>query len=255
MKIENSHVTEELIDDTPEIKKEEKKDYKPTLIEIEKKKAEIKEKKNIIIENKDDNKKENKKSFNLLQFEENPKEENIVMAKEIKREKASDIIKNSLNQNKINDENDDEGLLIDDDEGEDINNDKQNAPKTNTFIDKKKDINLGKIKLGKDGGNFLNNFGGMKNYEKGGINKMENIIKADQHKSVLDNQNDDEDYLDKIKEVENEKQARLKEYMEQLLKMKKEKRENKAKEVLSPEELAKLESKKRLAEKLKAKRK
>ena len=43
--------------------------------------------------------------------------------------------------------------------------------------------------------------------------------------------------------------------MEQLLKIKKEKRENKAKEVLSPEELAKLESKKRLAEQLKAKRK
>ena len=254
VKIENSHVTEELIDDTPEIKKEEKKDYKPTLIEIEKKKAEIKEKKNIIIENKDDNKKENKKSFNLLQFEENPKEENIVMAKEIKREKASDIIKNSLNQNKIDDENDDGGLLIDEDEGEDINN-IQNAPKTNTFIDKKKDINLGKIKLGKDGGNFLNNFGGVKNYEKGGINKMENIMKGEQHKSVLNNQDYDEDYLDKIKEVENEKQARLKEYMEQLLKMKKEKRENKAKEVLSPEELAKLESKKKLAEKLKAKRK
>ena len=254
VKIENSHVTEELIDDTPEIKKEEKKDYKPTLIEIEKKKSEIKEKKNIIIENKDDNKKENKKSFNLLQFEENPKEENIVMAKEIKREKASDIIKNSLNQNKIDDENDDGGLLIDDDEGEDLNNNMQNAPKTNTFIDKKKDINLGKIKLGKDGGNFLNNFGGMKNYEKGGINKMENIMKGEQHQSVVNNQ-DDEDYLDKIKEVENEKQARLKEYMEQLLKMKKEKRENKAKEVLSPEELAKLESKKRLAEKLKAKRK
>lgn len=254
VKIENSHVTEELIDDTPEIKKEEKKDYKPTLIEIEKKKAEIKEKKNIIIENKDDNKKENKKSFNLLQFEENPKEENIVMAKEIKREKASDIIKNSLNQNKIDDENDDGGLLIDEDEGEDINN-MQNEPKTNTFIDKKKDINLGKIKLGKDGGNFLNNFGGMKNYEKGGINKMENIMKGEQHKSVLNNQDYDEDYLDKIKEVENEKQARLKEYMEQLLKIKKEKRENKAKEVLSPEELAKLESKKKLAEKLKAKRK
>ena len=58
-----------------------------------------------------------------------------------------------------------------------------------------------------------------------------------------------------MREVENEKQAKLREYREYLLKMKKEKRENKAKEVLSPEELAKLESKKRLAEQLKAKRK
>ena len=254
VKIENNHKTEELIDDTPQNKKE-KNDYKPTLIEIEKKKAEIKEKKDIIIDNKNDKNKENKKSFNLLQFEENPKEENIVMAKEIKREKASDIIKNSLNQNKINDENDNDGLLIDDDEVEDVNNYVQNAPKTNTFIDKKKDINLGKIKIGKDGGNFLNNFSGMKNYERGGIEKMENRVKEDYFKSVIDNENDNDDYLNKLKEVENEKQAKLKEYREFLLKMKKEKRESKAKEVLSPEELAKLESKKRLAEQLKAKRK
>lgn len=251
IKIENTHKTEELIDDAPIIKKE-KKDYSPTLIEIEKKKSEIKEKKDITYENKI--KKENKKAFDLLQFQENPKEENIVVAKEIKREKASDIIKSALNQNKINDENNDDGLLIDEDEGEDANNYNQNATKTNTFIDKKKDINLGKVRLGKDGGNFLNNFSGMKNYEKGGIEKMENIIKNEQFKSVIDNQNDD-DYQNKLREVEKEKQAKLKEYREFLLKMKKEKRDNKAKEVLSPEELAKLESKKRLAEQLKAKRK
>ena len=254
VKIENTHKTEELIDDTPIIKKE-KKDYSPTLIEIEKKKQENKEKKDIIVENKNDIKKENKKTFDLLQFEENPKDENIVVAKEIKTEKASDIIKNTLNQNKIDNENDDGGLLIDEDEGEDVNNYNQNAPKTNTFIDKKKDINLGKVRIGKDGGNFLNNFSGMKNYEKGGIEKMENRIKGDQFKSVIDNPNEDEDYQNKLKEVEKEKQEKLKEYREFLLKIKKEKRENKAKEVLSPEELAKLESKKRLAEQLKAKRK
>ena len=101
----------------------------------------------------------------------------------------------------------------------------------------------------------MNNFSGMKNYEKGGMEKMENKIKESKIKSVLDNENDDDDFKQKLREVENEKQAKLKEYREYLLKMKKEKRENKAKEVLSPEELAKLESKKRLAEQLKAKRK
>ena len=84
---------------------------------------------------------------------------------------------------------------------------------------------------------------------------MENKIKESKIKSVLDNENDDDDFKQKLREVENEKQAKLKEYREYLLKMKKEKRENKAKEVLSPEELAKLESKKRLDEQLKAKRK
>ena len=250
VKIENTHIEHQLIDDEPE-----KKDYSPTLVEIESKNKNKKEVKNV---NKNDikkeNKNDNKKSFNLLQFEDNTHEENIVVAKEIKREKASDIIKNTLNENKKQEKNDDDGgLLIDDDE--DANNN-ANAAKTNTFIDKKKDINLGKIKIGKDGGNFLNNYSGMQNYQKGGMEKMENKIKGSQFKSVLDNQNDEEDdYKQKLREVENEKQAKLKEYREYLLKMKKEKRENKAKEVLSPEELAKLESKKRLAEQLKAKRK
>ena len=251
VKIENTHIEQQLIDDEPKNDKKEKKDYSPTLINIENKnKNEKKDEKNNEI--KKESKKDNKKSFNLLQFEDNTKEENIVVTKEIKREKASDIIKNTLNENKIENRNDDDGgLLIDDDE-EDVN--KTNA-KTNTFIDKKKDINLGKIRLGKEGGNFLNNFSGMKNYEKGGMEKMENKIKESKIKSVLDNENDDDDFKQKLREVENEKQAKLKEYREYLLKMKKEKRENKAKEVLSPEELAKLESKKRLAEQLKAKRK
>ena len=253
IKIENTHIEHQLIDDEPEVK--EKKDYSPTLLQIESKnknKNEIKNvNKNVI---KKENKNDNKNSLNLLQFEDNTKEENIFVTKEIKREKASDVIKNTLNEKKNQDKNDDDGgLLIDDDE-EDNNN--PNATKTNTFIDKKKDINLGKIKLGKDGGNFLNNYSGMKTYEKGGMEKMENKIKESQFKSVLDSQNDDDDdYKQKLREVESEKQAKLKEYREYLLKMKKEKRENKAKEVLSPEELAKLESKKRLAEQLKAKRK
>lgn len=256
VKIENTHIKQQLIDDSPRNKKE-KKDFSPTLIEIgnNNKKGIKDDKKEILKEAQNANKNENKKSFNLLQFEENTKEENIEVAKEIKREKASDIIKNTIGQHKQTyekDEKNDDGLLIDDDE--DIKDKNDNVPKTNTFIDKKKDINLGKIRVGKEGGNFLNNFSGMKNYEIGGLEKMENRLKESQFKSVIGNQYD-EDYQNKLKEVEMEKQAKLKEYREYLLKIKKEKRENKAKEVLSPEELAKLESKKRLAEQLKAKRK
>jgi len=241
LKVDNSHIIkQDLIDNEPETINNGKK------LDNE----------NPIINNQpNENKNDNKKSINLLQFEDNTKEENIIMANEIKGEKASDIIKNTLNENKIKEDKDDDGLLIDDEE-EDANNFKpNNGPKTNTFIDKTKDINLGKLKLGKDGGNFLNNFRDMSSYEKGGMERMEKQLRGAQLKSVLDNQNEDDDYQNKLREVENEKQAKLREYREYLLKMKKEKRENKAKEVLSPEELAKLESKKRLAEQLKAKRK
>ena len=204
-------------------------------------------------ENKNNN--NNKKSINLLQFEDNTKEEKIEMANEIKTEKASDIIKNTLNQNKIKDEDNDGGLLIDDDEEDASNFKPNNGPKTNTFINKKEDIKLGNIRFGKDGGNFLNNFRDMSNYERGGMENLENKFREGKIQSVVTNQNEDDDYQNKLREVESEKQAKLREYREYLLKMKKEKRENKAKEVLSPEELAKLESKKRLAEQLKAKRK
>jgi len=266
VKIENSHIEQPLIDDdepkvikkdkiipSKEVKdNDKKKNYDPTLIEIQKKK-EIKDepKKEIKINYKD----QTKKPVNLMKYEDNTKEENIVMAKEIKREKASDIIKNSLKDNIKRDNNEDDGGLLIDDDDEDTNTHQATGPKTNTFIDKKKDINLGKIKIGKDGGNFLNNYSGMKNYERGGIEKMENKLKEQQFRSVLDNKNEDEDYQNKLREVEKEKQEKLKQYREYLLKMKKEKRDNKAKELLSPEELAKLESKKRLAEQLKAKRK
>lgn len=177
------------------------------------------------------------------------------MTKEIKTEKASDIIKNTLNENKIKDDENDGGLLIDDDEEDASNFNPKNGPKTNTFINKKEDIKLGNIRFGKDGGNFINNFRDMSNYERGGMENLENKFKEGKITSVVQNQNEDEDYQNKLREVENEKQAKLRAYREYLLKMKKEKRENKAKEVLSPEELAKLESKKRLAEQLKAKRK
>ena len=273
IKIENQHIEQPLIDDDKptvvhkenkiiypkEVKDDNKnkKNYDPTLIQVQSsKKEEIK------VEPKFEIKNDNKNNIDLLKFEDNTKEEKIVVADEIKREKekekASDIIKKTLEENKIQDNKDDDdngGLLIDDDE-EDVKNNDLSGPKTNTFIDKKKDINLGKVRVGKDGGNFLNNFSGMKNYERGGMEKMENKFKEGQFKSVLDNKNDeDEDYKNKLREVEREKQAKLKEYREYLLKIKKEKRENKAKEVLSPEELAKLESKKKLAEQLKAKRK
>ena len=57
---------------------------------------------------------------------------------------------------------------------------------------------------------------------------MENLIKGNQFKAVINDQND-EDYQNKLKEVEMEKQAKLKEYREYLLKMKKEKEKIKRK--------------------------
>ena len=245
LKVDNSHLIKQgLIDDDPEPKSNEKKFTNDTDTPLNQ---------NNINENKEKN--DNKKSKNLLQFEDNTKEEKIEVTKEIKTEKASDIIKNTLNENKIKDDNNDGGLLIDDDEEDASNFKPNNGPKTNTFINKKEDIKLGNIRFGKDGGNFINNFRDMSNYERGGMENLENKFKEGKITSVVQNQNEDEDYQNKLREVENEKQAKLRAYREYLLKMKKEKRENKAKEVLSPEELAKLESKKRLAEQLKAKRK
>ena len=249
LKVDNSHIIkQDLIDIKLEPKSKEKKFTNDTPL-IENK---INENEN---ENKDKDKKDNKKSINLLQFEDNTKEEKIEVTKEIKTEKASDIIKNTLNENKIKDDENDGGLLIDDDEEDASNFNPKNGPKTNTFINKKEDVKLGNIRFGKDGGNFINNFRDMSNYERGGMENLENKFKEGKITSVVQNQNEDEDYQNKLREVENEKQAKLRAYREYLLKMKKEKRENKAKEVLSPEELAKLESKKRLAEQLKAKRK
>ena len=282
-KIENNNIEQQqLIDDDNEVNvrvnkenkiiypKEEKdtekknKNYDPTLIQVQslKKEENLNVEPKFEIKNENINKKETNNNNDLIKFEDT-KEEKVILTNEIKREKPSDIIKNTLAENKlpekkeINNEGNEgnEGLLIDDDE-EEQNANSESGPKTNTFIDKKQDINLGKVRVGKDGGNFLNNFTGIKTYEKGGIEKMEKNIKEREFKSVLVNKNEfDEDYKIKLQEVEKEKQAKLKEYREYLLKMKKEKRENKAKEVLSPEELAKLESKKRLAEQLKAKRK
>lgn len=232
---------EKLIEPVFEAKKPEEKKVEPIKSDDDKKQNE--------------NKPQNNKPIDLLIFEEEKKkDEKVIIAKEIKTDKPSDIVKRSLNNNQIVEENKG-GLLIDDDEEED-KNEQDNGPKTNTFIDKSKDINLGKIKLGKPKGNFLNNFSMKGNYEKGGIEKLENIVKEEKVQSVIGTKKEeDEDYKDKLKEVEQEQMNKLKEYREYLLKIKKEKRENKAKEVLSQEELEKLESKKRLAEQLKAKRK
>ena len=253
LKENNSHIEHKLIYEESQKNKiytNNPSNYNEIKIERKKEEKNINQNENEIPNN--NIKKEVKNSFNLINF--NEKEENVVVSKEIKLEKASDIIKNSLKENKLKEENNDNyGLLIDSDD-DDKNNFKQNEAKTNTFIDKNKDINLGKVKFGKDGGNYLNNFT-TKNYEKDGMKKIENKIKEEKYKSVITNNNEDDDFLKKIKEVENEKQAKLKEYREYLLKIKKEKREEKAKELLSPEELAKLESKKKLAEQLKAKRK
>ena len=253
LKENNSHIEHKLIYEESQKNKiytNNPSNYNEIKIERKKEEKNINQNENEIPNN--NIKKEVKNSFNLFNF--NEKEENVVVSKEIKLEKASDIIKNSLKENKLKEENNDNyGLLIDSDD-DDKNNFKQNEAKTNTFIDKNKDINLGKVKFGKDGGNYLNNFT-TKNYEKDGMKKIENKIKEEKYKSVITNNNEDDDFLKKIKEVENEKQAKLKEYREYLLKIKKEKREEKAKELLSPEEFAKLESKKKLAEQLKAKRK
>ena len=100
----------------------------------------------------------------------------------------------------------------------------------------------------------MNNFSDIKNFKKGGIEKLETKLKQEQFQSVITNPNEDDDYLAKLKEVEKEKNQKLKEYREKLIKMQKEKRENKAKETLSPEELIKLQRREQLAERLKAKR-
>ena len=252
-KIENTHVQQDLIDDD--------ENEKPKIEENKEKKQEK--------EIKNDVKKEPlpaPKSFDLLTFEDQ-KPENIEVANTInfnnnQKESASSIIKNAISQennnvNKINE--DDGGLLIDDDEEdnkkESINN---NVSKQNPFIDKEKDIKLGKIKIGKEG-NFLNmsnQFGNnSQNYQVGGIQKLENNITRSQNQGAVISDNNDEDFMNKLKEVEKEKEEKMKQYREELLKMKREKRENKAREVLNPEELAKLEQKKRLADALKAKRK
>ena len=264
-----------------EIKENKKIEYDK--VEIKRKKEDIQEKKPIIFN--DDKNKGNKNNDNKPKIEESIKEENIIIANEIKtkpiskpivqeeqEQKASDIIKQSLNDNKNdikinenNEENNDNGgydrLLISDDDDDEKEEEKQknekieSKPITNAFIDKKKDINLAKVKVGKDGGNFFNNYGGMKNYEKGGIEKLETKIKEQRLQSVVSNPNEEDDYLAKLREVEKEKNQKLKEYREKLTKMQKEKRENKAKQTLSPEELAKLQRREQLAEKLKAKRK
>ena len=62
-------------------------------------KSKIQDKEKNVI--KKEEKGQNKKSFNLFQFEENSKEENIIVAKEIKISDI-DIIKNSLKENKFN---------------------------------------------------------------------------------------------------------------------------------------------------------
>ena len=292
---------QDLIDDDGDKKgKKEKRDIqykdislsgnkKPEIekVEIQRKKEEIKEKK-FIIDNNNNN--INKNNNNLIQFEDNAKDENIIVTDEIKtkvypkpsnepqipiqenqNQKASDIIKQSLNDNKINENNINENnneenenigfggydrLLISDDEDEEDKKDSniEQKPLSNVFIDTKKDINLGKVQIGKDGGNFLNNFSEPKKYEKGGLEKLENKFQLGQIKSVESKPNEDDDYLAKLKEVEKEKNEKLKEYREKLTQMQKEKRENKAKQTLSPEELAKLQRREQLAQRLKAKR-
>jgi len=103
-----------------------------------------------------------------------------------------------------NNENDFGGydrLLISDDDDEEDKKDvnKEQKPLANAFIDTKKDINLGKVRLGKDGGNFLNNFSETKKYEKGGIEKLQNKLRKEQIQSVVSNPNEDDDYLAKLK--------------------------------------------------------
>ena len=85
------------------------------------------------------------------------------------------------------------------------------------------------------------------------MEQLESKLKKEQFQSVIAKPNEDDDFFAKLKEVEKEKNEKLKEYREQLTKMQKEKRENKAKQTLSKEELAKLQRRELLAQKLKAK--
>ena len=276
---------------------EEKKKPEIEKVEIQRKKEEIKERKPIIDygNNNKGNKKENN-LIEKDEENTKDENVNVIVTNEIKiktnpqpqpqpqipseEQKPSDIIKqnnyNETNQtNQIIRENYEEDdnelgggydrLLISDDEDEDekpnlnsnINNNLEQKPLSNAFIDKKNDYNLGKIQIEKNGGNFLNNFSsgsGIKNYQKGGMEKLETKLKKEQFQSVVSKPGEDDDFFAKLKEVEKEKNEKLKEYREQLTKMQKEKRENKAKQTLSKEELAKLQRRELLAEKLKAKR-
>ena len=273
-----------------------KENKKPEIqkVEIQRKKEEIKEKKIFNFDNYSDKYKNNIKEPKIIEIEDNPKDENLIITNEIRTkpnpqppsqpkipepesQKASDILKQTMEENRINENynkddttqnnNNDIGgydrLLISDDEDEEEKKEEKKEinivqkPLANAFIDTKKDvkdINLGKVRIGKDGGNFLNNFTVIKNYQKGGIEQLENKLKQEQFQSVVSKPNEDDDYLTKLKEVEKEKTQKLKEYREKLIKMQKEKRENKAKETLSPEELIKLQRREQLAERLKAKR-
>ena len=257
---------EDLIEEDDNKEKKEKRDIqykdipvnenkKPETekVEIQRKKEEIKEKKRIIEDDNKNDKSKNKNDFNIIELEDHSKDDNIIITSEIKTkqpqkqikpeikeqedQKASDIIKQSLNENKINEnlednnnENDFGGydrLLISDDDDEEDKKDvnKEQKPLANAFIDTKKDINLGKVRIGKDGGNFLNNFNEPKKYEKyekGGIEKLENKLRQEQIQSVVSNPNDDDDYLAKLREVEKEKNQKLKEYRERLTKIQKE---------------------------------
>ena len=273
---------------------DEKKEPEIEKVEIQRKKEENKDTKPIIdYSNNNKQNLKNNINNNLIE-EDNEKNENnnIIVTDEIKtknkpileipppieEQKPSDILKNNY-QNETNQTNnvihenyeqDDtnanggyDRLLISDDEDDEekqntknnnVNNNTETKPLSNAFIDKKNDYNLGKVQVGKDGGNFFNNFGGgIKNYQKGGMEQLESKLKKEQFQSVIAKPNEDDDFFAKLKEVEKEKNEKLKEYREQLTKMQKEKRENKAKQTLSKEELAKLQRRELLAQKLKAK--
>ena len=240
---------------------DEKKEPEIEKVEIQRKKEENKDTKPII--DYGNNNKQNLKNNinNNLIEEDNEKNENnnIIVTDEIKtknkpileipppieEQKPSDILKKS------DDEDDEEKQNTN---NNNVNNNTETKPLSNAFIDKKNDYNLGKVQVGKDGGNFFNNFGGgIKNYQKGGMEQLESKLKKEQFQSVIAKPNEDDDFFAKLKEVEKEKNEKLKEYREQLTKMQKEKRENKAKQTLSKEELAKLQRRELLAQKLKAK--
>ena len=273
---------------------DEKKEPEIEKVEIQRKKEENKDTKPIIdYGNNNKQNLKNNINNNLIE-EDNEKNENnnIIVTDEIKtknkpileipppieEQKPSDILKknyqnetnqtnNVIHENYEQDDTNANGgydrLLISDDEDDEekqntknnnVNNNTETKPLSNAFIDKKNDYNLGKVQVGKDGGNFFNNFGGgIKNYQKGGMEQLESKLKKEQFQSVIAKPNEDDDFFAKLKEVEKEKNEKLKEYREQLTKMQKEKRENKAKQTLSKEELAKLQRRELLAQKLKAK--
>ena len=254
-----------------EVKSEDKKDEDQTLKIHLKEKEKEREKE---VKNATEKKAEIRKEKPIKNLDENALEKkmnDIIMKNEMDRKDvvkepltaqkptAAEIIKSSLknedntlyNENKVNDEI---GDLIDDDEPEDKT--KQQSVNINSFIDKKKDIKLGKIKLNKDGGNFIGFSVGsnMSDFNKDGLNALEKKISESATQKIIPKK-EDKDLRDKMNEIDRLKKEKLNEFRNQIIQLKAEERQKEAEASLTKEELIKLEARRKLAESLKKARK